>query len=156
MPHDTAHGVIQFPVIQASITRVRLVWRTYVGSLVLAVMVALLGCSGDEPALTGTWTGTITDNLAGVGSLLFTISQTGNQLTGTWQSTFPDSTNNGGGTLSGTINDSSIALTLAAAQPRACSFTVAATRDNDHHFSGTYVALNCTRVENGTLEVNRQ
>jgi hypothetical protein len=144
--------------MQPGTTRARLAWRTYVGSLLLAVMVVSLGCSGDEPTLTGTWTGTITDNLAGVGSLLLTMSQTGNQVTGTWQSTFSDATNNNGGALSGTVNDASIALTLTAAQPQACSFTVAAIRDedNDNHFTGTYAASNCTRVENGTLNVNRQ
>jgi hypothetical protein len=119
-------------------------------------MVVILGCSGDdEPNLTGTWTGTITDSLAGMGSLLLTISQTGHQLTGTWQSTFPNPTNNNSGTLAGTINGDAIALTLTSTQTQACSLTVVATRDDDHHFTGTYAAANCVRLDNGTLDVRR-
>lgn len=156
MKHGTAPETTQASGIPPGTIRPRAAWRRYAGSLVLAVAVALCGCSGDEPTLTGTWTGTITDNLAGVGSLLLTIAQTGNQLTGTWHSTFADSTQNNGGALAGTVNGDTIALTLTAAQPPACSFTVAATRNDDDHFSGTYAAANCARVENGSLDVRRQ
>jgi len=130
-------------------------WRRYVGSIVLAL--ALLRCTGGESDLTGTWTGTITDSVAGIGALSLTITQTASQLTGTWQSTFPDPTNNNGGSLSGTVADASIALVLAAAQPQACSFTVAVSRDNAdaNHFTGTYVAFACTRTESGNLDVRR-
>jgi len=118
-------------------------------------MVMILGCGGDESSLTGTWTGTITDNLAGMGSLLLTISQTGGQLTGTWQATFTNSTNNNSGTLAGTVDGDAIALTLTSTQPQACSFTAVANRDGDDHFTGTYADSNCVRVENGTFDVRR-
>src|SRR5712691_9257127 len=92
-------------------------WRRYGWSIVLALTLALLGCSGDDaPNLTGTWTGTIQDNLAGTGTVLFTFSQTGTNVNGTWQFTFPNPTNNNGGDLSGTAGDPAIALTLFAAQ----------------------------------------
>ena len=40
-------------------------WRRYAGSIVLALTLALPGCSGDEgPNLAGTWTGTIQDSVA--------------------------------------------------------------------------------------------
>src|SRR4030095_577385 len=70
----------------------------------VALVVGILGCSSDnEPKpLTGTWTGTLQDSLAGRGSLVLNLSQTNRQVTGTWQSTFPDARNNNGGTLSGT------------------------------------------------------
>ncbi len=86
-----------------------------------------------------------------------TISQTGTQLTGTWQSTFTDSTNNNGGSLSGTVGDTSIALLLAASRSQACSLTVAAIRDedNDDHFSGTYASFNCALAQSGSLDVRR-
>src|SRR5947209_8350287 len=115
MKHEIAHGVTQALAVQPEATRRQTAWWRYAGSLVIAVMLAILGCSGgEEPTLTGTWTGTITDNLAGVGSVLFTMTQTGGQLTGTWQSTFADPTNNNGGTLSGTISGNAIALTLTS------------------------------------------
>ena len=130
-------------------------WRRCGASLVLVL--ALLSCTGGESDLTGTWTGTITDSVAGIGTLSLTMTQTATQLTGTWQSTFADPTNNNGGNLSGSVAAASIALVLAAAQPQACSLTVAVTRDNEpaDHFTGTYVAFNCARAQNGSLEVTR-
>ena len=133
-------------------------WRRYAGSIVLAITLALLGCSGDDkPNLAGTWTGTIQDSVAGFGTLLLTISQTDTQLTGTWQSTFPNPTNNNGGTLSGTVGDPAIALVLATSRSQACSLTVAATldEDNDNHFTGTYASFNCALAQSGSLDVRR-
>ena len=131
-------------------------WRRYGWSIVLAVTLALLGCSGgdDEPTLTGTWTGTIQDSVTGVGTALFTFSQTGTSVSGTWQFTFPNAANNIAGTLSGTATDPSIALTL---QSQACSITVGANfdEDDDNHFTGTYTARNCLPLHDGTLDVHR-
>src|SRR5690349_18541710 len=46
-------------------TMPRTSWRRYGWSIILALTLALLGCSGgdDEPNLTGTWTGTIQDSV---------------------------------------------------------------------------------------------
>jgi len=130
-------------------------WRWYGVSLVLAL--ALLRCTGGEADLTGIWTGTLIDSIAGTGTLRLTITQNTSQLTGTWQSTFADPTNNGGGSLAGSVSEASTALVLSAAQPQACSLTVAVTRDStdDGHFTGTYVTFNCARTGNGTLDVRR-
>ncbi|HSX78451.1 MAG TPA: hypothetical protein VLQ80_07780 [Candidatus Saccharimonadia bacterium] len=132
-------------------------WRRYGWSIMLALTLALLGCSGDDgPNLTGTWTGTIQDSLAGTGTALFTFSQTGSNVSGTWQFTFQNPVNNAAGTLSGTAGDPAIALTLSAAQPQACSFTVVANFDDDDHVTGTYTTFNCTLSQSGSLDVNRQ
>jgi hypothetical protein len=128
---------------------------------VLALAMGLLGCSSDNDPqpLTGTWTGTLQDSLAGRGALVLNISQVNRQLTGTWQSTFPDGRNNNGGTLSGTgpAQDLMITMVWSSAQPGACSFTVTAMLDNndEDHFTGTYVPLNCAQPESGSLDVTR-
>ena len=109
-----------------------------------------------SPPLTGTWTGTIQDSLAGTGTALLTFSQTGSNVSGTWQFTFQNLVNNAAGTLSGTAGDPAIALTLSAAQPQACSFTVVANFDDDDHVTGTYTTFNCTLSQSGSLDVNRQ
>src|SRR5215831_13362630 len=156
MTRDEAPGThVTRATAHSSGTRWGTSWRRYARSIVLAL--ALLRCTGGESDLTGTWTGTITDSVAGIGTLSLTITQTASQLSGTWQSTFADSANNTGGNLSGTVADSSTALLLAAAQPQACSFTVAVKRDNadTSHFTGTYVAVGCTRAESGNLDVRR-
>ena len=133
-------------------------WRRYGGSivLVLALALALPGCGGDDSDLTGTWTGIVQDNLAGTGTILFTFTQTDSRLGGTWQLTFADPRNNNGGTLSGTVSDPSITMVLSPSQPQACSFTVAAERDDEDHFTGTYAAFNCASSQSGSLDVNRQ
>ena len=141
-------------------TTLRTPWRRYGESIVLGLVLALAmwGCSGGEEDLTGTWTGTLQDSVGGIGTILLTISQSDSQLTGTWQSTFPDPANNNGGTLSGTVGDPSIALVLTTSRPPACSFTVAASRDEDDedHFTATYASLNCARQQGGNLDVTRQ
>ena len=157
MTRDEAPGThVTRATAHCSGTRWGTSWRRYARSIVLAL--ALLRCTGGgESDLAGTWTGTMTDSVAGIGTLNLTITQTAAQLSGTWQSTFADPTNNSGGNLSGTVADSSTALVLAAAQSQACSFTVAVKRDNadESHFTGTYVAFGCTRAGSGNLDVRR-
>lgn len=129
--------------------------------LMLLLALVLLGCSDDtEPdPLTGTWTGTLQDSLAGRGTLVLTISQTNRQLTGTWQRTFPDAQHNTGGTLSGTgpAQDLLITMVWSTTQPGACSFTVTAMLDNndEDHFTGTYTPFNCAQPASGSLDVER-
>ena len=132
-------------------------WRRYGWSILLVLTLALLGCSGgDDPNLTGTWTGTIQDSVVGTGTALFTFSQTDTNVNGTWQFTFSNPASNSGGTLSGTAGDPEIALTLFASQSQACSFTVVASFDDDDHVTGTYTAFNCTLLQSGSLDINRQ
>jgi hypothetical protein len=127
----------------------------------LALVVGSLSCSSDNDPkpLTGTWTGTLQDSLAGRGTLVLHLSQAHRQLTGTWQSTFAEARNNNGGTLSGTgpARDLLITLVWSTAQPGACSFTVTAMLDinDEDHFTGTYVPFNCTQPESGSLDVAR-
>jgi len=136
-------------------------WRPWWWCAV-ALAVVLLGCSSDNnpKPLTGSWTGTLQDSLAGRGTLVLNISQTAKQLTGTWQSTFPDAQFNNGGTLSGTgpSQDLMITMVWSPAQPGACSFTVTAMLDNndEDHFTGTYVPLSCGQPESGSLDVTRR
>jgi hypothetical protein len=133
-------------------------WCRYGVSLVLALALAIMGCGGDDDNfnLTGTWAGTVQDSVAGVGTILFTFSQTDGQVTGTWQIVFQNTTNNNGGTLSGSVSEPAITLVLSASRSQACSFTVAANNDGDDHVTGTYTALNCDRSQSGTLDVRRQ
>ena len=135
-------------------------WRAWRWG-VLVLVVVLLSCSSDNDPkpLTGTWTGTLQDSLAGRGVLVLNISQVNRQLTGTWQSTFSDARNNNGGTLSGTGPGQDLMITMvwSTVQPGACSFTVSAMLDNndEDHFTGTYTPLNCAQPASGSLDVHR-
>jgi hypothetical protein len=132
-------------------------WRRYGGCLVLALALAIVGCGGgdDNLNLTGTWAGTVQDNIAGRGTILFTFSQTDSQVAGTWNIAFGP-TNTIGGNLSGSVSDHAITLSLSAQQLQGCSFAVGANGDGDNHFTGTYIPSNCTGIGGGTLDVNRQ
>src|SRR5262249_56472808 len=130
-------------------------WRWYGVSLVLAL--ALLRCTGGEADLTGTWTGTLIDSIAGTGTLRLTITQNTSQLTGTWQSTFADATNNGGGSLAGGVSEASTPLGLSAAQPQAGSLTGAGTPDStdERPLTRPYVTFKFARTRKGALDVRR-
>jgi hypothetical protein len=121
---------------------------------VLALALAIVGCGGDDDLnLTGTWTGTVQDNIAGTGTIIFTFSQTDTQVIGTWNIAFP--TNNIGGNLSGTVNDPAITLALSASQPQNCILAVGANSDGDNSFNGTYNPANCGPTGVGS-DVDRQ
>ncbi len=164
--HDATLGATPAPSGPPSATRPRPRWPPSLGTLILAVMLALLGCSGGrESDLTGTWTGTLQDSRAGRGMLLLHLSHVTTQLTGTWQQTFPDPRNNTGGTLSGTAsrrlagNPSDVLITMiwSPAQAEACTFTVEAMLDNNdlNHFTGTYAPGDCPQPVSGSLDVTR-
>jgi hypothetical protein len=124
----------------------------------------VIGCGGDdnnEPVMTGNYRGTMQDSLVGRGTITVTIIQNGENLRGTWQSLFADPTNNNGGSLTGTIHRPSvphpnISLLLQPANPTTCPFQVTGTLITPVEMTGTYVAVNCSRVETGTLDVTRQ
>jgi hypothetical protein len=129
--------------------------------IMLVWALILLGCSSNPPRpLTGTWTGTIQDSVAGRGTLMLRLSQVEMQLTGTWQMTFPDAQHNNGGTLTGTGIASDLAITMvwSTTQANACSFTVTAMLDNNNEdrVTGTYAPFNCAQPESGSFDVMRQ
>lgn len=139
-------------------TRWGRLWRRSMAAWVLALPLALVGCGGgDDINLTGRWTGTIEDSGSGTGSIVLMFSQMDQQVTGTWTIAFPGGpANTNGGNLTGTVSDPAITLLLTSAQVQGCAFTVAATKDNDDHLTGTYTTSpGCPLTQSGTLDVRR-
>lgn len=135
-----------------------LVWSLWL--LMLCISLAISGCDGDggddQPFIGGTYRGTIQDSSAGAGTVIATIAQDGEDLSGTWQSTFSNPASNNGGTLTGTLNDPSITLTLNSSVPTACPFNLTGTLVGQTRVTGTYAAFNCSRPITGTIDVTRQ
>jgi hypothetical protein len=95
---------------------------------VATVLLILAGCSAAAPSsIAGTWSGTMTDVLAGPGTLQFSITQSESSLTGTWTMKFPAAANPVGGTLTGTLSGSNVTLVLTNSNPAACAANVTAT-----------------------------
>ena len=125
----------------------------------LLLGMALWGCGGDGddvPSIAGTYRGSVQDSLNGTGTATLTIAQNGRALTETFQDTFtnPPSTTNG--TVTGTLDYPSIALTVESpASP--CPFSFTGTFVTSTRITGTYVPVNCPPlVLTGNIDVTRQ
>jgi hypothetical protein len=126
----------------------------------VAMSLCLSACD-DQPAgptgpdITGTWTGTLNDSLAGVGTVRLTIIQSGSRLSGTWASTFQDPTFSNSGTLTGTYSGTSATITLTPGGQGACPFRVTAT-PTATAITGTYAAVNCQIAIGGSVTVTKE
>src|SRR5262245_23363208 len=112
-------------------------------------------CS-DPPPLAGDWSGTISNDTAGGGTLALAIDQTGCTLQGTWQAQYADPSDDGSGTISGTADASGIALQLLAPQAGSCGYNAKASLSDPDEMRGQFstVGLQCTA--SGSFNVLRQ
>jgi hypothetical protein len=135
---------------------------------VTACLLVVTACHKPSPAapempatlpLTGSWTGTIVDSVAGSGTVRLTIAQSTLGVTGDWMTTFQDAGHNKVGELSGTPINASIIFFLKPTPP--ASLCGNATYDGtmnvtgtftSTHLTGHYVILTCTGVITGTID----
>jgi hypothetical protein len=123
---------------------------------VCALVCALSSCGATAPSsITGTWNGTWTDPAAGPAALALTVTQTGTSVVGTWTVLFPNATFAVAGTLTGTLNGTALALTLAPTNPAACERSLAATVDQNT-MKGTYAYANCASTNVGSFTLTEQ
>jgi hypothetical protein len=125
---------------------------------------AIVACGGassgntcsDPPAIAGDWSGTISSDTAGGGTLSLAIDQTGCTLQGTWQAEYADPSEDGNGTISGTANASGITFNLVAPQASICGYNATASLSNPDDMRGQFstVGLHCTA--SGSFNVLRQ
>ena len=127
--------------------------------MVLVMCIGFIGCGGggggDDVNVSGTFRGTIQDSVAGTGTATVTLAQDGSDLTGTFQTTFANPSNNGSGSVRGSVNGNTITLQTAPSVPTACPFNVTATVQGGQ-VTGTYAAFNCTVAASGTLTLTKQ
>jgi hypothetical protein len=109
--------------------------------------------SDTASSVAGTWVGTTSDNLVAAGNLRATILQSGASLSGTWAST--NSSNTSGGMLSGSVDGSSVSVTLTPNIATTCPLSVTATV-NGSQMTGTYAAASCTVAVKGSITLTKQ
>lgn len=126
--------------------------RLFVSLAFVTVLVA--GCSSSGSfSYTGNWAGNINDSVAGAGTMTASLTQSGSTFVGTWQAVFSSGSN--GGSLTGTINGSSVVVDLEPSNASACPYNVVAQRAGSQ-ISGNYSAYNCTGTITGTLTITKQ
>lgn len=122
----------------------------------LCVLPAACGGSPTDPSrsITGTWTGSITSSLApGSGPATVTFAQNGQSVTGTWNAVGSNGLSSG--TLTGFLNDESLAMTLKPGDIRECSYAVTATVGSSS-IAGTYSSIACVGSVSGNLTLTKQ
>jgi hypothetical protein len=133
----------------------------------IALLVAACGGSSTSPTplnLAGTWYGSMTDLIAGQTTLQLVISESGATLSGTWTQTYPDinlnaletQLGNNSGTLSGSIDGTTVNLQLTPQRAQACYYPI--------NFVATISAMNgtwtfdasCLTQDSGNASLTKQ
>jgi hypothetical protein len=127
----------------------------YMTLIVLAVGIGT-SCDSTDPSgydWSGTWSGTATEATAGTGNVEITLRQTGNKnVEGTASILFPALTLTG--PASGTVTDTTLTLTVSAAQPVPCSLNVTGVRE-ENTVSGTFSPAACPLPVSGTFRLTK-
>lgn len=139
--------------------------KEFVRSTALLALLATTACGGGGGAaaatpsvnVAGNYTGPLSDNTVGPGSITLALSQSGSSLSGTFQDTFTNAPQgNNAGTVSGSISGSTIQLTATSSNPNACPFSVTATVGSSGQIQGTYAAKRCSTADGGSFTVTQQ
>lgn len=125
--------------------------------VITAALLGLPACGGDDDSLSGFWTGAFKDSLGGLGGGNLTLRQSGVVLEGSWEMVFQTMANrskyNNSGTLSGTVDGSSISLVMTSSKG-SCSYHLEAARSG-RKLSGTYSAIDCATPQTGGLDLEK-
>lgn len=130
----------------------------------LLMLTPMLGCEGGDdddgnapPAVnvSGNFAGTVSDSIAGNGTLTLSLSQNGNNVSGTFQSRFANPASNNSGSVNGTVSGTTLELTVTPSNPNSCPFRVVG-QATGTQATGTYAAFNCSAAVSGTVTLTRQ
>lgn len=153
--------------------RMQLCWRHMIRRLVL-VVVAILSVAGCDSAptapsaatLEGTWSGTISDPVAGNGTARVTLSTEAQfQVRGTWSATFSNGATASGLAGGGPVGVGGYMLTLYADPPPSCdtngsldllSYQLINLSVTSSRFTATSLRLSCSGPGFGSLNLTRQ
>jgi hypothetical protein len=108
--------------------------------------------------LAGTWTGSANSNVAGAGTVDATISQSAQTLSGSWSVRYPNAAYNNSGSLSGSIQNSTVSLALSSSIATPCPYSVNgmfATASGRTTITGTFTTVNCATPQNGAFTISR-
>lgn len=115
--------------------------------------------------LAGTWSGTITSDVAGTGTLQLTITQMSLILTppgkgaqealgGRWSTSFTEPAFDDSGTVTGTAWSANTDLTLALTDSAtACEIDLTGSRTAAPSLNGTFMSSRCAKAQSGSFVV---
>lgn len=115
------------------------------------------GSSCDSPlSVAGSWSGSVTDDQAGGGSLAIGFTQAGCSLGGSWQATFSDPTLSGSGSLTGSASRTGLSFTLLSPAPGTCGYQAEGSPSGANEIAGSYATVGTSCARNGTFDILRQ
>jgi hypothetical protein len=127
--------------------------------MTLIALVAGIGIGCDETGpsgydWSGTWAGTATEVSAGTGNVEITLTQINDtEVEGTASILFPALTLTG--PASGTVTETTLNLTVSAAQPIPCSLNVSGERA-ENTVTGSFSPAVCPLPVSGTFSVTKR
>jgi hypothetical protein len=134
-------------------------------AVLLLFIVAVVGCSKTNPLapsapstpdLAGSWSGSITDNVAGRGTFHATINQTMYQVNGTWSTSYGKASDNRSGNLSGFLAGGVVMLSLATPNYE-CAYQFNPSTIQNKHLAGGYLITGTCNGSSqaGQLDISR-
>ena len=123
-----------------------------------SVLSACSGGSGSSTtpstaSLAGSYSGSLSDSVAGSGSVGLSIAQSGNSISGQFADTFSNPSYDNGGSISGTVSGNSFSGSVKSVFVNACGFSIKGSLSGST-LSGTYSATDCTVSATGTFSVS--
>lgn len=106
------------------------------------------------PDLGGSWSGTVTSNIFGTGTMTATLRQQGNDLDGSVQYNYPGNPSISG-TVTGEISGSQVSMLLRPATSLVCDARATGTFNSDR-ITGQWNVINCSTDQHGTFELTRR
>lgn len=131
-------------------------------AIAVLALIASAGCgdsvTGSSQLMdaAGTWSGTLTSNIDGPGTITMTLVQSGTSVAGTYTAdytSFVDGQTSG--SLSGNVVGSGVVVTLTRSDPTFCPSRATGTVASNG-ISGTFAAFDCSASASRTFSVVRQ
>jgi hypothetical protein len=111
-------------------------------------------------AIAGNWSGALTDQILGTGTLALTLTQDGDSVKGTWSSSFPNSNDDLIGTVLGAVGGTTLTVLLKPLGGSTCQFgpyELTATVTGTGSMSGTLAeAYPCAAYDAGSFTGTKQ
>ncbi|MGH7897036.1 MAG: hypothetical protein ACREQQ_03740 [Candidatus Binatia bacterium] len=134
-----------------------------VSAIGLVSLIAIVGCGDDdddddvfESLLSGSYIGTIQDNIAGPGTLDVDITQSGSSYSGSFFARYANPGFDNSGTVSGTVSGNEITIIINSADPSVCDFIGSGTRRSEDRITGSFQETeSCIDDVSGTFDISR-
>ena len=132
-------------------------------AVIFLITMLTAGCHSSSPTAlsdpyAGVWSGPITDDMSGGGTLRFVLSaQPAGAVIGTWTATFSNPANNNGGSVSTTVAlGPPLQFGLECTQAGGAGAAIVTMTLAGNRLTGTYAGITCSGLTRGTAELTKQ